>query len=68
MVEAVEPFILHPTSMSYIYKVFEHLQLLWMGIRLHTHTIKTNNVYPDQVVLAKMLDDVRGQTMPLRYG
>jgi hypothetical protein len=47
MVEAVEPFILHPTSMSYIYKVLEHLQLLWMGIWLHTHTIKTSNVYPD---------------------
>jgi hypothetical protein len=30
--EAVEPFKLHPTSMSYIYKVFEHLKQLWMGI------------------------------------
>jgi len=28
MVEAVEPFKLHPTSMSYIYKVFEHLNSL----------------------------------------
>jgi len=26
IVEAVEPFKLHPTSMSYIYKVFEHLK------------------------------------------
>jgi hypothetical protein len=25
IIEAVEPFKLHPTSMSYIYKVFEHL-------------------------------------------
>jgi hypothetical protein len=24
--EAVKPFKLHPTSMSYIYEVFEHLQ------------------------------------------
>jgi hypothetical protein len=32
IVEAVEPFKLHPTSMSYIYKVFEHLKQLWMGI------------------------------------
>jgi hypothetical protein len=32
MVEAVEPFKLHITSMSYLYEVFEHLQLLWMGI------------------------------------
>jgi len=32
MVETVEPFKLHPTSMSYIYKVFEHLKQLLMGI------------------------------------
>jgi len=31
MVEDVEPFKLHSTSMSYIYKVFEHHQLLWMS-------------------------------------
>ena len=30
--EAVEPFKLHPTSMLYIYKVFEHLMQLWVGI------------------------------------
>jgi hypothetical protein len=47
MVEAVEPFKLHPTSMSYIYKVFEHLQLLWMGIWLHTHNITTTNISPN---------------------
>ena len=45
MVETVEPFILHPTSMSNIYKVLEHLQLLWMGIRLHTHTITTTDIF-----------------------
>jgi hypothetical protein len=28
MIEAVEPIKLHPTSMSFIYHVFEHLQLL----------------------------------------
>ena len=27
MVEAVEPFKLHPTFMLYKYEVFEHLQL-----------------------------------------
>ncbi len=30
---------LHPTSMSYIYKVFEHLKQLRMGIWQHTHTV-----------------------------
>jgi len=30
IVEAVEPFKLHPISMSYIYYVFEHLTQLWM--------------------------------------
>jgi hypothetical protein len=32
MNEDVEPFKLHPMSMSYIYYVFEHLIQLWMGI------------------------------------
>jgi len=32
MVEPVEPFKLYPTSMSYIYKVFQHVKQLWMGI------------------------------------
>jgi hypothetical protein len=41
LVEAVEPFKLHPMSMSYIYEVFEHFLRLWMGIWLHTHTITT---------------------------
>ncbi len=31
LVETVEPFKLHPMSMPYIYKVFEHLLRLWMG-------------------------------------
>jgi hypothetical protein len=47
MVEAVEPFKLHPTSMSYIYKVFEHPKQLWMGIWQHTHTITPTEVSLD---------------------
>jgi hypothetical protein len=47
IVEAVEPFKLHPTSMSYIYKVFEHLEQLCMGIWQHTHTFTTTEVSPD---------------------
>ena len=30
MVEVAEPFKLHPKCLSYIYKVFENLHLLWM--------------------------------------
>ncbi len=41
LVETVEPFKLHPMSMSYIYEVFECLLRLWMGIWLYTHTITT---------------------------
>jgi hypothetical protein len=33
--------------MSYIYKVFEHLKQLWMGIWQHTHTITTTEVSQD---------------------
>ena len=47
MDEAVEPFKLHPISMTHIYKVFENLHLLWMGIRLYTHIIiATDHVFP----------------------
>ena len=37
MVQAVEPFKLHPISIKYTCQVFEHRQLLLMGIWLHTH-------------------------------
>jgi hypothetical protein len=58
MVEAVKPFKLHPTSMSYLYKVFDHPQLLGMGIWLHTHTVSsTTDVSPDLGELAEILGD-----------
>jgi hypothetical protein len=68
IVEAVEPFKLHPTSMSYLYEVFEHLQLLWVGIWMHTHTVTTTDVSPDLGELAEILGDASVQTIPLRYG
>ncbi len=69
MVEAVEPFKMHLTSMSYKYEVFEHLHLLWMGIWLHTHTVSTTtNVSPDLGELAEILGDASVQTIPLCYG
>jgi hypothetical protein len=46
LVEDVEPFKLHPMSMSYIYDVFGHLLRLWMGIWLHIHIITTTDVSP----------------------
>ncbi len=56
MVEAVELFKLHPTSMSHIYKVFEHLKQLWMGIWQHTYTLTTTELSPDLGELAEILD------------
>jgi len=48
MVEAVEPFkLVHPTSMSYKYEVFEHLQLLCRDIWMHTHSVIITDVSPD---------------------
>jgi hypothetical protein len=67
IVEAVEPFKLHPTSMSHIYKVFEHLKQLWMGIWQHTHTVTTTDVSPDLGEFAEILDDVSVEMIPLRY-
>ena len=67
-VEAVEPFKLHPTSMSYLYEVFEHLQLLCIDIWLHTHSVIITDVSPDLGELAESQDDASVQTIHLRYG
>jgi hypothetical protein len=68
IVEAVEPFKLHPTSMSYIYKVFEHLKQLWIEIWQHTHTITTTEVSPGVgELLAEILDDVSVEMIPVCY-
>jgi hypothetical protein len=54
MIEAVEPFKLHPTSILNIYKVFEHLVLLWgMGICMHNQTIIITSLFPDLRDLAE---------------
>ena len=68
MVEAVEPFKLHPTSMSYKYEVFEHLQLLCIDTWLHTHSVIITDVSPDLGELAEILGDASVQTIPLRNG
>jgi hypothetical protein len=47
LIEAVEPFKLHPMSMAYIFEVFEHFLRLWMYIWLHTHTVTTTDASPD---------------------
>jgi hypothetical protein len=56
IIETVEPFKLHPTSMSYIYKVFEHLKQLWMFIWQHIHTVTTTEVSPDLGEFTEILD------------
>ena len=63
--EAVEPFKLHITFMSYLYEVFEHLQLLCIDIWLHTHTVTTTDVSPDFRELAEILGDASVQ--PYHY-
>jgi len=68
MVEAVEPFKLHPTSMSYIHKVFEHLKQLWMGIWQHTHTVASTEVFPDFGEFTEILDNVSVEMIPVCYG
>jgi hypothetical protein len=39
MIEATNNFRLHPTSISYVYKVFYHLDMLWMDIWVHPYTV-----------------------------
>jgi len=53
--------------MSYIYKVFEHLKQLWMGIWQHIHTVATTEVSPDLEELAEILDDGSVGMIPVRY-
>jgi len=53
--------------MSFIYKVFEHLKQLWMGIWQHTHTVTATEVSPDLGEFAQNLDDVSVKMIPLRY-
>jgi hypothetical protein len=68
LVETVEPFKLHPMSMSYLYEGFEHLLDLKMGVWLHIHTITRTDANPDLGKLAVILPDVSVQTMALRFG
>ena len=44
MVEVPNPLGVHPTSVLYVYKVFQHLDMLWMGI-----CVRPNPVMPVQV-------------------
>jgi hypothetical protein len=47
--------------------VFEHLKQLWMGIWQHIHTVATTEVSLDLGELAKIIDDVSVEMIPLRY-
>ena len=51
--------------MSYIYKVFEHLEQLWMGIWQHTYTVTTTEVSPVKGKLTEILDVVSVGMIPL---
>ena len=53
--------------MSYIFKVFEHLEQLWMGKWQHIHTVTTTEVSPDLGELAEILDDVSAEMIPVPY-
>ncbi len=65
LIDAVEPFKLHPISMSNMYEVFECLLRLWMGKWLHTHTVTTTDTSPDLGKLAEILPDASVKTKPL---
>jgi hypothetical protein len=53
--------------MSFVYKVFEHLKQLWMGIWRHIHSVTTTAVSPDLEEFAEILDDVNVEMIPIRY-
>ncbi len=66
-IEAVEPFKLHPMSMSNIYELFQYCLRFWVGIWLHRHTVTTIDASPDLERLAEILPDASAQTMPLCF-
>ena len=43
-VESTNPHRLFPTSMSYVYTVFQHLDMLWMGIWVYPYTVTVTYV------------------------
>jgi len=53
--------------MSYLYEVFEHLQLLCIDMWIHIHSVITTDVSPNLGELAESLGDASVQTIPLRY-
>jgi len=53
--------------MSYIYKVFEHLTQLCMGIWQHIYTVATTEVSPDLGELVEILNDVSVELIPPHY-
>jgi hypothetical protein len=53
--------------MSYISKVFEHFEQLWMGIWQHTHTATTTEVSPDLGKFSEIIDDVNVEMIPIHY-
>ena len=44
MVEAPNPLGVHPTSMSYVYKVFQYLDMPWIGIWVYPYTVTVTPV------------------------
>jgi hypothetical protein len=67
LVEAVEPFKVHPMTISYVYEDFERLLSLWMGIWFHIHTINTTDTFQDLWEFAEILPDASVQTIPLSF-
>jgi len=41
--------------MSYLYKVFEHLEQLWICTWQHIHTVTTTDVSPDLGEFAEIM-------------
>jgi hypothetical protein len=68
MVEAVEPFNLHPRTL-YIYKVFEALLLWWMGICMYTYTYTVTTTISVATTGGRAITaGSRFQTMGDRFG
>jgi hypothetical protein len=75
MLEAPNPHRLHPTFMSYVYKVFKHLIMMWRGIWGTPYTVPPVHVRVDfkenwgggslsDVVMARLRHQTRTDCIP----
>ena len=56
VIEALDSFIMTPTSVSNICKVFDNLHMLWMYIWVHLHLVSASCISKASQILPRIMD------------